>query len=209
LFVARETAKDLPELTRQMSRLDERRAASHYARAPEQGARPLGPTELAAWYANHDNQAREMRAQRAGPGRDNKSEVVGSKVSPRDEFRIDGVLSDLERNDQAIKRAFANAATSVKPDIARTAGGITGAFSRIANALSGSIISLLADDRPRSPEDFQRRRDDAFRRAAEKQFTADSRRGYLRQRETEARELGEREAEEMESQRKRQTERQR
>jgi len=209
LFVARETAKDLPELARQMSRLDERRAASHYAPPSEQGSKPLWPTELAAWYANEDNRIREMRIQRNGRAPDGQSEGFGSNAPQRRETRTGEVLSELERGDQSVRRAFARAATSLKPDIAPAAGGVTAAFSKIASALSVGITSLLADDRPRSPEDFRRRRDHESRRASEEQAAAESRRGNLRQRETEARELGEREASEIESQRKRRNDRQR
>ncbi len=49
LFVATNTAKDLKTLARQMARVDERRAASHFRRGnAEDGLRPLSPRELAA-----------------------------------------------------------------------------------------------------------------------------------------------------------------
>ena len=48
LFVATNTAPDLKQLARQMARVDERRAASHFHRSGEQApVRPLTPRELA------------------------------------------------------------------------------------------------------------------------------------------------------------------
>jgi Ti-type conjugative transfer relaxase TraA len=49
LFIATNTARDLKQLARQMARIDERRAASHFHQANErEPVRPLTPRELAA-----------------------------------------------------------------------------------------------------------------------------------------------------------------
>ena len=65
LFVARNTAPDLKQLSRQMARVDERRAASHFhtedrATAP---VRPLTPQEVAARFNDTRLQARFEREQ--------------------------------------------------------------------------------------------------------------------------------------------------
>lgn len=53
LFVATNTARDLKQLARQMARVDERRAASHFHRAAgSDPVRPLTPRELAARLAD-------------------------------------------------------------------------------------------------------------------------------------------------------------
>jgi hypothetical protein len=206
--VARETAADLPELARQMSRLDQRRAASHYAVQRDRSAKPLTAAELTAWYANQDNDARQFWAQKVGTDRHTKSDGVHYTAPLRSEAPMDQVLSDLGRSDQAVRLAFANAATSAMSNVGRTAGAVAGKFAQIANVFGG-ITSLIAGDQPRSPEDVQARRAAGIRRAAEKQATAARRRGYGREMETQARERAEREAEEMESQRKRRNDRQR
>jgi len=55
LFVAREIAADLPELARQMARIDDRRAASSYLTTQEfSSEKPLSPAQLNAWYARAD-----------------------------------------------------------------------------------------------------------------------------------------------------------
>lgn len=208
LFVAREVAADLPELARQMSRPDERRAASYYAQQLDRTAKPLCPGELAAWYADQDNYARKIRAQRVDANRGNKVDAIRYNAPVRNEAQMDYVLSDFGRSDQSVRRAFANAATSAVPNVGRAAGAVAGKFAQIAN-IFGGITSLIAGDQPRSSEDVRARRDAAFRRAAEKQATAARRRGYGREMETQARERAEREAEEMESQRKRRNDRQR
>jgi Ti-type conjugative transfer relaxase TraA len=51
LFVARNTARDVKELARQMARTDERRAASQFYYAPEITAAPLTPAELHARFS--------------------------------------------------------------------------------------------------------------------------------------------------------------
>ena len=64
LFVAREIAADLPELTRQVSRLDERRAASHFIEPQEIGnEQPLTPAEVREWYVNSDRETAENAQQ--------------------------------------------------------------------------------------------------------------------------------------------------
>ena len=200
LFVARETASDLPELARQMSRLDERRAASYYAQhdrtakplrdqpmdtirlyrgignnvwpsehgealffstdparaaafgelhyvdvttdemakferphskrileqepiakndlrtadaaiigrlkklsdadrtQQDRTTKPLGPAELAAWYANLDNYSRQIRTQPMDANRGN----IRYNAPMRNEAPMDQVLSDLGRSDQAV-----------------------------------------------------------------------------------------------------------
>jgi Ti-type conjugative transfer relaxase TraA len=65
LFVATNTARDLKQLARQMARVDERRAASHFHRAGGIDAvRPLTPRELAARLADpvlrRDDEKREI-----------------------------------------------------------------------------------------------------------------------------------------------------
>ena len=53
LFVATDTAADLKQLARQMARVDERRAASHFHQAGErEPIRPLTPRELAARFSD-------------------------------------------------------------------------------------------------------------------------------------------------------------
>jgi Ti-type conjugative transfer relaxase TraA len=208
LFVARETAADLPELARQMSRLDQRRAASYYAPQNDREARPMTSAELTTWYANQDNCARQIRAQRVDANHADKSDEIRYNVPTRNAAQKERVLSDLGRSDQAVRRAFANAATSAVSNAGRTAGAIAGKFANIANVFGG-ITSLIAGDQPRSPEDVRARRDAALLRAAERQTTAARKRGYGREMETQARERAEREEQEQESQRKRRNDRQR
>ena len=55
LFVARQTARDLTELARQMARVDDRRAASQFhSRQPQEPARPLTPAALLAELGGFD-----------------------------------------------------------------------------------------------------------------------------------------------------------
>jgi Ti-type conjugative transfer relaxase TraA len=62
LFVARETAADLPELVRQLARLDERRAATFFCEPPAKGfVKPIAPDRLAHWYRNLENVSRAAR----------------------------------------------------------------------------------------------------------------------------------------------------
>ncbi len=208
LFVAREIAKDLPELARQMSRPDERHAASYYARQQDRPTKPLSPAELAAWYANQDNYSRQIRTQPMDASRGNKADIIRYNAPVGTEAQVDQILSDLGRSDQAARRAFANAATSAISNVGRTPLAVAGKFAQIAN-IFGGITSLIAGDQPRSPEDVQARRDAAFRRAEGKQATAARKRGYGREIETQAREGTEREQQEQESQRKRRNDRQR
>ncbi len=58
LFVARQTTHDLGTLARQMSRVEERRAASHFYRKGEPigPVRPLAPLELAARLTGHSHE---------------------------------------------------------------------------------------------------------------------------------------------------------
>lgn len=69
LFVATNTARDLKQLARQMARVDERRAASHFHRAGErEPVRPMTPRELAARLGDpvmrHYQQQEQERVQR-------------------------------------------------------------------------------------------------------------------------------------------------
>jgi hypothetical protein len=75
LFVATNTARDLKQLARQMARVDERRAASHFHRAGDpQPVRPLTPRELAArlgdpvWRQRHEREEQErLERERRSP----------------------------------------------------------------------------------------------------------------------------------------------
>ncbi len=99
LFVARELAADLPQLARQMARMDDRRAASSYLTTPEfSSEKPLTPAQLNAWYARADhvaNQAAErvaeIKASRGDP------EVSASPVQARPEHILDEPGTDIRR----------------------------------------------------------------------------------------------------------------
>lgn len=89
LFVARNTAPDLKHLARQMARVDDRRAASHFYHNYDPGpVRPLTPRELAAKFAtpdpraHHERQEPKQRDQtRSASGRGNVSDHTSAKDS--------------------------------------------------------------------------------------------------------------------------------
>jgi ATP-dependent exoDNAse (exonuclease V) alpha subunit len=68
LFVATDTAADLKQLARQMARVDERRAASHFHQAGErEPIRPLTPRELAARFSDPAIGAKSRTNPRSSP----------------------------------------------------------------------------------------------------------------------------------------------
>ena len=68
LFVASNTAADLKQLARQMARVDDRRAASHFHQADErEPVRPLTPRELAARFSDPAISAKSRTNPRSGP----------------------------------------------------------------------------------------------------------------------------------------------
>lgn len=99
LFVARETASKLSELARQMSRLDDRRAASFFAAAPAKGfAKPMAPDRLAHWYRNLDNVSRAARAQRS-ENRSHEglpSEILVGRIGPAEKALWGGARKALD-----------------------------------------------------------------------------------------------------------------
>jgi AAA domain/Relaxase/Mobilisation nuclease domain len=204
LFVAREIAADLPELARQMSRLDERRAASYYAKDRDRQAAPLTPGRLAAWYANQANLARSFRdTATAGSvhGSIPSSEFTGRpRRTQAEPANSPGVPAS-----EGIRLAFSSIARGADVGTGILGKSIARAFSQIAN----EITSLLAGDQPRSAEDVNRKLAANSARTEKAEADASQRRRYGREMDTQAREKAEAEAQEGENQRRRRTERQR
>jgi Ti-type conjugative transfer relaxase TraA len=107
LFVAREIAPDLPELARQMARIDDRRAASSYLNAQEfSGEKPLTPAQLYAWYARVDQVANhaaehvaEIKAPRAA------LEFPAAPVQATADRTLDASTADIRRAYRASRDA--------------------------------------------------------------------------------------------------------
>ena len=97
LFVARNTAKDVTELARQMARTDDRRAASMFH--PETKLAPvpiLTPAELAARLAPDD--ARRERENQRRPAQDNTAPEIAARPAEPDIYdRYPGLTRDDDR----------------------------------------------------------------------------------------------------------------
>jgi Ti-type conjugative transfer relaxase TraA len=110
LFVARNTAEDVKQLARQMARVDERRAASHFHRAGQQEpVRPLGARELMERFS--DTRAVRRRDDKSGrdeprrestksrEARDAAKYATSGEITDAKAPRIDRLLSNLDRDD--------------------------------------------------------------------------------------------------------------
>ena len=205
LFVARETAADLPELARQMSRLDDHRAASHFFAQEFGNEKPLTPTELNAWYASADYAAHHS-AEHAATFEYSHKDADGNWTE---------LSASAHRVDQQDARSAETEAREVERDgptldLGGAVGGMMAAAAEFGSTL-GAIGALFGLDRPAPPqskEEAQARGDARDRRAIGIKKASEAR-SYSQQTDTQERERKEREAEERERERKRRDDRQR
>lgn len=117
LFVATNTARDLKQLARQMARVDDRRAASHFYRDEREPVRPLTPRELAARFNDpamrrrYERQEQERlereqsSAHQAANANDQPAAKRGTPAPPRGRGEpTDSAIEYLHRVQRAMQR---------------------------------------------------------------------------------------------------------
>jgi hypothetical protein len=152
LFVAKEVAANLSELARQMSRVDQRRAASYFGGNAPPDHKPISAAEIRAWYANEDNRAREFANTRVTAARcDGRS-----YTSPiQSEIQVNAGAR-LVQASHGVQRRFGATANGLASGAAKTAGAARGALSGVARIL-GPLSALLGGGRRAPVSDAEER----------------------------------------------------
>jgi len=127
LFVARNTAKDLNQLARQMGRQDERRAASQFHAQQDLGpVRPLTPEEIHARFSNpHLQRAFNDQQQRQQPARQDNNRQ-GQSTAAKEAKAIDSALTSGEMTDGKQAQYSRYAASASRAGYRITPAGRTG-----------------------------------------------------------------------------------
>jgi Ti-type conjugative transfer relaxase TraA len=126
LFVAKNTAPDLKQLSRQMTRIDDRRAASHFNADKMTPVRPLTPRELAARLNTHPVSGRPARHELARQQQDESDKRQQPAIEPaakaerrargdttpgtgrsETDRRLERLLNTLEDQDRKVSRTDA------------------------------------------------------------------------------------------------------
>ena len=143
LFVAREIAADLPELARQMARIDDRRAASSYLKTQEfSDEKPLTPAQLNTWYARADHVANhagenvvESKAPQVGP------EVPVQPVQKKSNRILDAATLEIRRAYGASRDA-SHFVSVLEAQGIRLAFVCAGEAERNASYRNGEIVAV-------------------------------------------------------------------